>query len=264
MINFKNNKEELTQVMHAFYERINHPYVRKFIGLPTLDEDKVWVLTSMIKENNINKDHVNQYILIALLVQAALDTHETISTNKLTCNESKKKRQLTVLAGDYYSSLYYFLLSELKDIQMINTLAKSIQEVNESKMNIYISNNSSVTNSIEDIKIIESSVLQKVADYLNLPSWKKIISEFFFLKRLANEKNEILGGMNSQSYLQPVINNNNPNKYIHLCDQYIEQSKQKLYKLCSNQMGVKDTLMMRVDEILGENSILKEKVVEEG
>lgn len=264
MMNLNNINEELKLVKSAFYERINHSFIRQFLDLPKLDEDKIFFLISMLNEKKMEKDQMNNYLFSALLVQSALDTHETISTEKASCNTSKKQRQLSVLAGDYYSSLYYFLLAENEDVRLIRFLASAIQEVNESKMNIYLPNNQSLIHSFEAIKIIESSVLQKVAECVHLPFWKKLISEFFFLKRLVFEKNLIVKDVNHSSRFINFLNEANRTKCVHLCDQYIQISKQNIFELCHRRGDLKEFLSKRIEEIFPLSSLFNDKVAEEG
>ena len=45
-------------------------------------------------------------------------------SNTLLEMNSMKDRQLTVLAGDYYSGLYYKYLSEIEDIHLIKSFQK--------------------------------------------------------------------------------------------------------------------------------------------
>ncbi|MCT8138888.1 heptaprenyl diphosphate synthase component 1 [Anaerobacillus sp. CMMVII] len=111
LINYIN--EEIKQIKERFYERIKHPYINKFIEDPNLDEDRLFLLYSMLEEQKLAKKSLNEYIITTLLVQAALDTHETVSTSSVSSDRVKKERQLSVLAGDYYSSLYYFCSQKL-------------------------------------------------------------------------------------------------------------------------------------------------------
>ncbi len=267
LINYIN--EEIKQIKERFYQRTKHPYITKFLEAPPLDEDRLFLLYTMLEEKKLAKKSLNDYIITTLLVQAALDTHETVSTSVLSSEKIKKERQLTVLAGDYYSSLYYFLLAKINDISMIRLLANSIQEINESKMNFYKSTQKNVKQSIADIKTIESSLISKIADHFKLPNWKDISREFFFFKRLLSERESLLQGKSV-----PLIDAITSDTTLHgdarlkhcieMCDKYIFLSKGQLHALCKQPSPLSSFILVRMDQLLIESDLFKEKIAEEG
>ncbi|OIJ14818.1 hypothetical protein BKP37_07525 [Anaerobacillus alkalilacustris] len=265
-------EDEIKEIKQRFFQRIKHPYMNKFIIEPVLDDDRLFLLYSMLSEKKLEKECINTYIITTLLVQAALDTHETISIGKLSSEKDIKERQLTVLAGDYYSSLYYYLLAKMNDISMIRVLANSIQEINECKMNIYKKNHQNISKYIEDIKIIDSSLMQRIAEHFNLQKWQSITSEFFFLKRIISERGEFLNG--HKAPLIDVILNDKKTKELpgesgvkcslDLCDNYIFQTRLKLTELCKQPSPLNSFVIERINQMVLEAGLLKEKVAEEG
>ena len=120
-----------------------------------------------------------------MLVQIALDTHEKVS-NKANEETSgfHKRRQLTVLAGDYYSGLYYYLLSMNCDIILIRALAEGIKEINEHKIMLYQKAHVAIRDIMESVVIIESALLQKTCDHFQLSNWKPYITYVLGKNRL--------------------------------------------------------------------------------
>ncbi len=118
--------------------KLRHPYFINYIEEPFIDEEKIALLYGALKGANLHIEQIEHYVVTIMLVQIALDTHERVS-NKAgeEANESHKRRQLTVLAGDYYSGLYYYLLSMNRDIVLIRALAEGIKEINEHKIMLY-------------------------------------------------------------------------------------------------------------------------------
>lgn len=76
--------------------------------------------------------------LAAFLVQLGLDTHDTIDVEDSHKEEkSMRSRQLKVLAGDYFSSLFYQLLAHSGQIRLVNSMSAAICEVNRLKVRLY-------------------------------------------------------------------------------------------------------------------------------
>src|SRR5699024_11828541 len=98
--------------------------------------DKIIFQADVNKHMDMKDTKKKQIILTVMLVQCALDTHELVPVNNDSML-SKTEKQLAVLAGDYYSGLYYALLAEHGQIRMIQILANAIKQINEYKMNIY-------------------------------------------------------------------------------------------------------------------------------
>ncbi|WP_096188623.1 heptaprenyl diphosphate synthase component 1 [Evansella halocellulosilytica] len=270
MTSFMNNGEELNQIIENFHTCVEHPFLEKFIGKPAVDEDQAFLLYEMLKEKDFDDIYIEKCIITTALVQAALDTHDQISVKHIVNNTLQKERELTVLAGDYYSSLYYLLLAKVNDVSLIRVLAKSIQEVNESKMNIYKNNDGYVKACLQDLHKIDSSLLQNIANMLQLPDWHMAVTHFFFLKRLIKERQQLLNtgvkGFAVEVMLKEVSEDVIPDdiQIIHQFDRQIELSKDKLLEYTKNWKKLGNFFRSRVHELLVENGLYEHSVVEEG
>ncbi|UCZ54771.1 heptaprenyl diphosphate synthase component 1 [Bacillus shivajii] len=268
MTSFMNSSEELNQIIENFYSYIKHPYLQKFIGDPAIDRDQTYLLYEMLKEKELDNNYISNCIITTTLVQTALNTHDLISVNKTNNSSLQTKRQLTVLAGDYYSSLYYFLLSKVNDVSLIRVLAKSIQEINESKMNVY--NDDYLRGCLHDLHTIDSSLLQNIAHMLQMPEWKKVVTEYFFLKRLIIERFELVNsgvkGFAADVMLKEVDRKSlsETNQLIHQFDRQIELSKEKLLDFTNSSTNIGSFFRSRVHELFEEHGIYEHSVVEEG
>lgn len=67
------------------------------------------------------------------IVYAALHAHDRVKEEM----PISKEQQLTVLAGDFYSGIYYQLLAEGKNIEMVQKLATAIIQVSEKKASFH-------------------------------------------------------------------------------------------------------------------------------
>src|SRR5699024_12140218 len=115
---------------------MQHSYIEKNISKSVINTDKIALLHSLYVHSDVSIHQQEKEIITILLVQSALDTHELVPAGE-TDQMKRKEIQLSVLAGDYYSGLYYYLLAELENLDLIQILAASMREINEQKMVLF-------------------------------------------------------------------------------------------------------------------------------
>jgi heptaprenyl diphosphate synthase len=177
-------------IINKLNEYANHPFLNKYFELPIISEDKVLFLQGILSQTKLDEEKKEKYVIATMLIQIALDAHELVSNDYhdiMQISKEKRQRQLSILVGDLYSGLFYKILSQVKDIQMINTLASAIKEVNERKMVLYHNDITSINHLFEDVKKIESLLIEKVSGFLNISAFDHIFPNWLLIKRLMKE-----------------------------------------------------------------------------
>jgi len=266
-------RQKFTEIKVQVEQKVFHPYLIKYIETPVIDEDKLLILVSIMDRLELSYNELKNYAMTTMLIQIALDTHEHISNAAV----DEINRQLTVLAGDYYSGLYYKLLAESEDINMIKELSKGIKEVNEHKISVYQNELVSIENLMASIKKIESSLLVKFSECFKVDLWNEFITNLFFFKRLLNERKLFLESGSSFVFDKlkelTIPNKNSTIKNLSekhqrdllvICDRYLDSSKQFLLKGISQLPYLNDMLEARITSIINEHQPLANTLVEEG
>jgi heptaprenyl diphosphate synthase len=112
--------------------------IRSNTDLPEFPNFRTELLLTFLRLSPSSVGHSELFSLVTSLAQLGLDTHDLIP--ETNANDGRKEvysRQLKVLAGDYFSSRFYQLLSQAGHIEVTNHLAAAICEVNRLKMNLY-------------------------------------------------------------------------------------------------------------------------------
>lgn len=130
--------EEVRAILEQIYKHISNPYVEQFVDVPVLAENRLALLYLCLREQGMSKDRIRTFCMTVALVQLGLDMHEGVKVTYEETLTAERNRQLTVLAGDYYSSCYYHLLAEAEEIEAIKVLSQAIEQVNEAKMKLYL------------------------------------------------------------------------------------------------------------------------------
>ncbi|WP_136606195.1 heptaprenyl diphosphate synthase component 1 [Paenibacillus dokdonensis] len=118
---------------------VEYDMIQKHTELPPFPDARVQLLYIFLNQGTSKTTvHSELFSLVTSLVQMGIDTHETIDTQEGKPGEGfMRSRQLKVLAGDYFSSRFYQILSQKGQIEAVSRLSQAICDVNVLKMNLY-------------------------------------------------------------------------------------------------------------------------------
>ncbi len=189
-----------------------HLFIEKYVTVPEPAFLRLQLLNIFLYYVSVPQDLRKSYGVTAGLIQMGLDVHESVTTQKENSVNKVRGRQLSILAGDYYSSIYYFLLSKKNLIEGVKKFSKGIRNINIAKMNLYTENSGQGFDSIQQyiqlLKVRESNLYTQFLDELQSQkekeNWRTIIEDMIFLLYVAEElqANEI----NQHHYSYYLIN----------------------------------------------------------
>ncbi|MGM9922678.1 MAG: heptaprenyl diphosphate synthase component 1 [Bacillus sp. (in: firmicutes)] len=166
-----------------------HPYLRRFLYEPVIEEKKLLLLIILLKELDMTDEERDQYITAAMLMQTALDVHDNVSVYSVENQpEMLKNRQLTILAGDYYSGLYYYILAQVEHIDLIRALAEGTKVINQEKIILHENHFEDEQALVRTLQVIESGLITKVAECFCNTKYKHFIGSYLLLNRLQQER----------------------------------------------------------------------------
>lgn len=185
-------KMDLQNFKKQIEHKISYHYVDQHIIKDKINDYKLMALILLMNESSLSEQTKENYLLATMLVETALYTHEQVKENDeiLENHDKALTKQLSVLGGDYYSSLYYVLLSQVEDFSFIKYLATAIKEVNELKMTFHFNKTKDLQTSLQLRSSIESHIINSVAKYLKIENENifLILDSMLLLDLLLREK----------------------------------------------------------------------------
>ncbi|WP_433742858.1 heptaprenyl diphosphate synthase component 1 [Falsibacillus pallidus] len=274
-MNLQHSMQQVAVIKEKVQQKLTHSYLQQFIVDPVIDEDRILFFLSSIEDGQLETDEVEKYVTTAMLVQIALDTHERINNHE---EDRLKERQLTVLAGDYFSGLYYKLLADLENVTLVRTLAQGIKLVNEHKIAIYEKESQNIEAFMASLKKVEISIFEKFYTYFN--ENEKVIArlgeQFLFLKRLVEEKEQFIQkgtsvlfeGLKKFSFAKVDLNQElSPDQnrmLLRICEKYIEHTKELIDQMVHKFPVPNEFLLERINQITNRRSAISKLYAEEG
>ncbi len=162
-------------------QTINQSFLNKHLDEPELEIHKMITLHELVQD----KQNYEELVQTTMLVQIALNTHDKISINFE--EENIRKQQLTVLAGDYYSGIYYHLLAKHNNLAFIRLLADGINEMTQAKIGFYYSDFNDLDNFLVEFKEIECKLIEKVTYFVNKSDHLPYVTTWILARRLEYE-----------------------------------------------------------------------------
>lgn len=182
---------EISHLKAIIQKSMRHTYIDQFVQVPKLDNDKLYILIAILNNTNLSKEKKESYIVTAMLIQTALDTHDLVPDSHASHEETKEKsKQLSVLAGDYYSGLYYWLLAEVEEVEMTQVLARAITDINEYKMQLYYKNFESMDAFMAIFKKMNSLLITRIAEHAGETDISCIAGEWLMIRKITSAKSQ--------------------------------------------------------------------------
>jgi heptaprenyl diphosphate synthase len=247
-------EEQIKQIKNHIKKKTQHPYLDQYISKPVIDDDKITFLILMFRENG-NYTNIPHYVTAIMIMQMALDMHDIVGIETLP-QAKNRPRQLTVLAGDYYSSQYYCMLTEKQAFSMIRILSDGIRYLNEEKVDLF-RGKWHWDQLIAHMKRIETSLIMELADFLNLSHWLPLITAYFTHKRLLSEKRLLENGEGS-IFMEPLFQKH-PEKrveFLQKCDEWLVELREEVEKSLKSGIFDEDRLGMATPVWIGEEFVL--------
>ncbi|MBB6452202.1 heptaprenyl diphosphate synthase [Salirhabdus euzebyi] len=260
------NSIDIQNIKNKIEQYADNSFLKQYLDKPFVAEDKILFLKTILEHAEVDEEKKETYILATMLMQMALDTHDlvSISRSSATNNHHNKKKQLNILVGDLFSGLFYELLANIKDVQVINILAGSVKEVNEHKMIIYHNEINSINHLLDELKQIESLLIKRVSEFVGVKQLDSIMENWFLMKRLVHEKN--LYSKKQQSFIVSILSQHDTEHHvIRMIENMIPRIAYKLEsyinELPTNQFeGIKTSLINELKKL----SLEREIILEEG
>ncbi|MGG0655585.1 heptaprenyl diphosphate synthase component 1 [Rummeliibacillus pycnus] len=150
-------EEQVSQLKNNIFTQLHHRTLLQFTGQPVVEDDLLLYLLLPKINGEQWSEQLDQSASAVAMIYAALHGHELIDEQDAT----SKSQQLTVLAGDYYSGMYYTTLAAIPDIQLIRSLSGAVVKISECKTAIYEPEKRSLEEWLEVLRVIEAMATQQ-------------------------------------------------------------------------------------------------------
>ena len=157
--------------------------LEKFTEGPSVERTRLFFLLLPFFNKKNWSGEIEASAKTVSIVYAALHAHDNVIEDSL----ATKKQQLTVLAGDFYSGIYYQMLANLENVTLIQRLAKAVIRISEQKASLFEERVLSLDEVGKTIEIIETELLSTFYKFYGFEEYLPISSLMLSYIRYAEE-----------------------------------------------------------------------------
>lgn len=246
-------QDEVTAIYQYVMDHANHDVLTRYVEHPPISLLRMKLLYLFLSQLGLAKAMIHRYIVTSTLIQLGLDSHEKVEKRKDGTLHATRTQQLTVLAGDFFSSRYYYLLSLCEDVRGIRQLAGSIEKINELKMKLYRETGIKAEEYLQKKTEIESDLILSFVDGMvgeKKEIWRSFIFQMVLIEQLLQDYDACRWNQNPGTYYELLSKEDGVyNSYrllVHRLHGAIFQSRKLLNGLTDTK--VYDELKQIVDE----------------
>ncbi len=251
-------REELTDIIDELNNQISCDFVHRYVEIPSIPYVRMQVLFLFLHDSGVAYNQIKQYLISTSLIQLGLDCHEEVTLVPQVSEHGIRQRQLTVLAGDLFSSKYYYLLSNLGDIPLIKTLAKSIYDINVAKTRLYTQPHLTPEEALQLRTEIDTglftSFIPRFSDELH-SVWRRLMEQLSLIERLAREISRYQHCQELTGYMEKLVGEISVREATDQVRLMIEQAigdiQEDVYGLRKDEVkqGIRDLIKSTLNQI---------------
>ncbi|MFB9277226.1 heptaprenyl diphosphate synthase component 1 [Cohnella cellulosilytica] len=185
-----------TRIDQLASKYMNHDMITLHTELPEFPKGRISLLYTLLSHQPLTASHKDLLSVVTTLVQMGLDTHDMVENASGAAEvgtQGMRTQQLRVLAGDYFSSRFYHLLSQAGQIETIRRLSEAVCDINRLKMSFYSKLNQMKLNAEEYLHIgaeLRSGLFLSFTSIMNglhAKLWPDIVNRFSRCELLLQE-----------------------------------------------------------------------------
>lgn len=236
---------------------VRHRTLRIHTGEPELREDRLFFLLLPLLNGNQWDDEHEQSAISVAMIYSALAAHDQIKE----LNASSKSQQLTVLAGDYYSGLYYQMLAQLSNVDLIRSLSNGVIDISEKKASVYDNVKQSFEEWMKTLQTIESLSIEQYYGHFDFEHYQPFVRRGLLIQRISDELELVKQGKVTrfqESLEESEQGYGFPNNWLALLNQELAKQKDKMMDAILQSRVLNDSVQDFLIEMYGLR--LKEQV----